>query len=247
MKKIMLSTAIIVSLFASQSYADGWSYADPNGPEKWASLAPENTLCGSGKNQSPVDIDRKKTANIQTAGIKFNYGMTLPETITNTGNLLQISTRGWAKITVDGIEFALSTIDLHIPSEHTVDGKHYPMEIEFIHRSKDGQIAVVSRMAIPGRPDRTLRKIMENLPMKAGQTEKLSPTALKNAEMKKKYGNYYRYNGSLTTPPCTEGVRWFIMKQPLTVSKEQYEKLKKAMPQDNNRPAQALNARKVLQ
>ena len=247
MNKIILSTAIIVSLFTSQSYAEDWSYSDTNAPEKWASLAPENTLCGSGKNQSPVDIDTKKTGNIQTSGIKFNYGMTLPETITNTGNFIQIKTRGWAKIKADGIEFKLKTIDFHIPSEHTINGKHYPMEVQFVHESKGKQIAIVSRMAVPGRPDRTLRKLMESLPMEAGKTAKLAPSAMKSIEMKKKYGNYYRYNGSLTTPPCSEGVRWFLMKPTMSFSKEQYEKLKSAVKQDSNRPAQKLNARLILQ
>ncbi len=249
MNKLILSTAITISIFSTQGFASDWSYdSDSNaGPDKWASLAPENTLCSNGKNQSPVNIDTKKTANIQTAGIKFDYGMTLPETISNTGNMLQIKTGGWAKIKVDSIEFALQKIELHIPSENTIDGKHYPMEIEFIHQSKDKQIAIVSRMAVPGRPDRTLRKLMENLPMKAGETSKVSHNALKNTEMKKKYGNYYRYNGSITTPPCEEGVRWFIMKQPISFSKEQYETLKKAIPQDNNRPTQKLNARLILQ
>ena len=229
MKRIILLPIIISSIMISQVYAA------------------ETSLCNSGKNQSPVNIETKKTHQIETRGIKFNYGMTLPETITNTGKLIQIKTRGWAKINADNIEFELKNIDIHIPSEHTVDGKHYPMEMAFVHKSKAGETAIVSRMAIPGRPDRALRKLLENLPMKAGETAKLPPSSLKNMEMKKKYGNYYRYNGSLTVPPCDEGVRWFVMKKPMSFSKEQYEKLKKAVPKDNNRPTQDLNARLILQ
>ncbi len=211
------------------------------------SNAAENTLCTSGKNQSPVNIDSKKTSTNKSIGIKFNYDLTLPETITNTGHLIQVKTRGWAKIKVEGVEFVLKRLDFHIPSEHTIDGKHYPMEVQFVHKSADNQLAVVSRMAVPGRPDRTLRKLLENLPMQAGQTEKLAPNALKNIEMKKKYGNYYRYNGSTTASPCEEGVRWYILKTPMSFSKEQYEKLKSAVKEDNNRKIQDLNARIILQ
>jgi len=209
--------------------------------------ATENTLCTSGKNQSPVNVDTKKTGINRSTGIKFNYGLTLPETITNTGSLIQVNTRGWAKIKVEGIEFKLMHIDFHSPSEHTIDGKHYPMEVQFVHKSEDGQLAIVSRMAVPGRPDRTLRKLLEHLPMQAGQTEKLPSNALKNIEMKKKYGNYYRYNGSTTTSPCEEGVRWYLLRTPMSFSKAQYEALRSALKEDNNRAIQDLNARVILQ
>ncbi len=245
--KILTTTLLLTSLLLNQAYAAKWSYKDNTAPEKWASLSAENSLCGTGQNQSPLNIDTKKTANFATRGVKFNYGMTRPESITNTGNLIQVKTRGWANINVDDTEFKLIRIDFHIPSEHTIDGKHFPMELQFIHKSEKGKLAIVSKMAVPGRPDRALRRLFEKLPMKAGITENLPPNALKNIEMKKKYGNYYRYNGSLTTPPCSEGVRWFVMKSTMTFSKEQYEKLKLAVPQDNNRPLQALNARLILE
>ena len=226
--------------------AADWTLGKSAKTEK-SDKAPEFSFCDSGKNQSPVDIDSKKTSANKSIGIKFNYDLTLPETITNTGRLIQVNTRGWAKINVEGVEFALKRLDFHIPSEHTIDGKHYPMEIQFVHEGKDKQLAVVSRMAVPGRPDRTLRKLLENLPMQAGETEKLPPNALKNNEMKKKYGNYYRYNGSTTASPCEEGVRWYILKTPMSFSKEQYEKLKSAVKEDNNRAVQNLNARIILE
>lgn len=229
------------------SHAADWTLGNSKKADKEASLIQKNALCTNGKNQSPVDINTKKTSENKFIGLKFNYGLTLPETITNTGSLIQVNTRGWAKINVEGVEFALKRLDFHIPSEHTIDGKHYPMEIQFVHEAEDKQLAVVSRMAVPGRPDRTLAKLLENLPMQAGQTEKLPANALKNIEMKKKYGNYYRYNGSTTTAPCEEGVRWYVLKTPMSFSKEQYEKLKSAVKADNNRAVQALNARMILE
>ena len=232
--------AIIIS---HASNAADWTLGKKDKPDK----ATEYSLCDSGKNQSPVDIDSKKTSANKSVGIKFNYDLTLPETITNTGRLIQVNTRGWAKLNVEGVEFALKRLDFHIPSEHTIDGKHFPMEVQFIHEGKDKQIAVVSRMAVPGRPDRTLRKLLEYLPTQAGETEKLPPNALKNIEMKKKYGNYYRYNGSTTASPCEEGVRWYIFKTPMSFSKEQYQKFQSAVKEDNNRAVQDLNARIILE
>jgi len=246
-KTIVYLAGIICGLSCSVTSAAEWAYKETKGPEKWADLAPEYSICGSGKNQSPINIDTKKAINIEAAGIKFNYGLTLPETITNTGNLIQVNTRGWAKLNVDDIEFKLQHLEFHIPSEHTIDGKHFPMEIQFIHESEGGQTAIVSRMAIPGRPDRALRKLFEKLPMQAGETEKLSGNALRNIEMKMKVSNYFYYNGSMTTPPCSEGVRWYLMKAPMTFSKEQYNQLKSAVEQDNNRPVQTLNARMILE
>jgi len=240
------------SLFAN---SPEWTYekdsTSTKNPEKWGSLSPEYSLCSTGKNQSPVNLDSKKSLNVQTKGIKFNYGLITPKTIQNNGKLIQVfidaKSENAANINVDGITFNLTHLDIHIPSEHTLDEKHYPMEIEFIHKSKDNQLAIVSRMVVPGRPDRTLRKLLEHLPMQAGESKPLPKNALRNTELKKKFANYYRYSGSSTSPPCSEGVYWFIMKQPMTISKKQYEKFKTAIKQDNNRPLQPLNARMILE
>ncbi len=239
-----------VSSFAEQTNQAQWSYQDEaTKADKWADLSPEYARCSKGKNQSPINIDSKKSLNVMTRGIKFNYGLIVPKSIRNTGKLIQVivdnSHENPANIKVDGIKFELLRLDIHIPSEHTLDDKHYPMEIEFVHKSKAGQFALVSRMVVPGRPDRTLRKLLQQLPMQKGEAA-LAANALRNSEMKKKYANYYRYSGSLTTPPCSEGVRWFIMKQPMTFSKQQYEKFRAAVKQDNNRPLQKLNARLIL-
>ena len=247
MRKTKLS--ILLFLFTtSVSHAAEWSYKGATGPEKWGHLAPENSLCETGKNQSPINIDPKKITDVETRGVKFNYGHLTPETITHTGNLIRVKVGSGANIKVsDGTEFELKYLDFHIPSENTLEGKHFPMEIQFVHQNAAGQQAIVSRMVVPGRPDRTLRKLMANLPFQAGESRPLPDNALRNLEMKKKLGNYYRYSGSLTTPPCAEGVYWFVMKDHLTHSKEQYEAFRAALKEDNYRPVQKLNARLILE
>lgn len=209
-------------------------------------LSAESSVCNSGKNQSPINIDAKTALNFQKKGLKFNYGRLDPKKITNTGSQLQIDVAEGASIKVDGIEFGLTHLSFHIPSEHTYNGHHFPMEIQFVHQSNDNQLAMVSMMVGTGKSSRTLAKLQQQLPMKAGESKSLTANALRNLERKQRVANYYRYNGSLTTLPCTEGVRWFIMNNPLTLSKPHFQQFRQAIQQDNNRPVQALNARIVL-
>ncbi len=210
-----------------------------------------SNLCTSGKNQSPVNIDSTKATTIMNRlrmGLKFNYGKLIPEDIVNTGNGLRLHVGEGANIQIDGKTFALKYLDFHMPSENTVNKKHFPMEIEFYHEGDDKQpAAIVSMMVIPGKADRTLRKLLKQLPDKKGEAKPLAANTLKSLEMKKKLANYYRYSGSVTTAPCTEGVRWFILKQPLSLSDEQQQAFKAAIGKDNNRPVQPLNARQILE
>lgn len=231
-----------------------WSYQGSTAPEHWSDLSPDNHLCTTGKNQSPINIDSKKTLyapNRQQRGLKFNYGLIPSATISNTGHGIRIdigsNNNRSANIKLDGVTFELKHLDIHMPSENTVNNKHFPMEIQFVHKSKDQQSAIVSLMYIPGKSDRTLRKLLKQLPQQPGESIALAANALKIFEVKKKVANYYRYDGSLTQPPCSEGTRWLIMKQPLTLSNEQQQQFKVVIKQDNNRPIQKINARKVME
>jgi len=250
MKNIILlvCTSLIFGMPSLLSAGNAeWSYSGDTGPQYWASLSPEYALCGSGKNQSPINIDEKIALNAQEKGIKFNYGLITPETINNTGKYIQINVGPGANIKVDGNQFELKHLDFHMPSENTVNGKHFPMEIQFIHESKKKDLAIMSTFVVPGNPDRTLSKLLKQLPLKAGESRPLAPNSFRNIEMKKKLAGYYRYSGSLTSPPCTEGVHWFIMKQLMTMTNSQQQKFKAAIKQDNIRPVQPLNARIVIQ
>lgn len=249
MKKIIvpLITAFMVSIPMGLSADNShWSYSDKTAPTYSASLSDHNSLCNSGKNQSPIDIDTKRAVNAGKRGLKFNYGRLDPKHIFNTGKQLQLNVAQGANIKVDGIEFELKHLSFHTPSENTYNKQHFPMEIQFIHQSKDHQLAIVSLMVTWGKSSRTLVKLQQQLPMNTGESKQLTTNALRNLERKQKVANYYRYNGSLTTPPCTEGVRWFIMNQPLKISKQHYQSFRQAMKHNNNRPIQELNARLIL-
>lgn len=246
---LTLFTSLILGISTNLSANDiAWSYnGNKTGPDNWSSLSPNYALCNSGKSQSPVNIDLEKTVNTQNKGIKFNYGLITPSSIKNTGKHIQIDVGAGTNIKVGGLVFELKNLTFHTPSEHTVNNKHFPMEIQFIHESKEQELAVVSMMVVPGKADRTLKKLLKHLPMNAGESKALPANALRSVEMKKKLGNYHQYGGSITTPPCNEGVRWFIMKNPLTLSTDQQQAFKNATNQNNNRPIQDLNARMITE
>ena len=248
MKHSILSVATVLVFGVSTALsadAAKWSYAGETGPENWATLSADYALCGSGKSQSPINIDPKTVMAAQNRSIKFNYGHITPETIHNTGNFIQVDVGAGTNINVDGSQFELKHLQIHMPSENTYNNEHFAMEIEFVHENKEKQLAYVSMMADVGKANRTLTKLLQQVPMQAGESKALAPNSLRNMEMKKRLANYYRYNGSMTTPPCTEGVRWFILKQPLTLSAEQQQKFKQVIKQASNRPIQDLNARIV--
>lgn len=239
--------ALAVLISSTHLLAEEWSYQGDTGPAHWGTLSDDAQVCASGKNQSPVNIETAKAMNANLQPIKFNYGMLMPHEIVNTGKIIRIDLGMGSEVVADDQAFELKFFDFHVPSETTVNGKSFPMEALFHHETKDGEVAIVSMMFVPGEADHTINKLWEQLPMEAGKSERLSAKALRPIEMTQKLDSYYRYNGSLTTPPCTEGVRWFVLKQPMKVSNAQLAKIKKALKTPNNRPVQALNARMIFE
>lgn len=223
-----------------------WTYSGNEGPEFWGDLSENYTSCKTGRNQSPVDI-KGSLLDAELPAIAFKYNMLTPSTIINNGHTVQVNMWSGGEITVDNIKFKLKQFHFHTPSENKINGQSFPLEAHFVHLSDDNKIAVVAILFSPGADDATLTNLWKTLPMEKGDESKIDSHSLKPLEMEAKLSNYYRFNGSLTTPPCTEGVRWIVMKQPFHVSKQQVEKLQKALKQPNNRPVQPLNARVIIE
>jgi len=222
-----------------------WSYSGKEGPEFWGELSKDYKTCKIGSNQSPIDI-KGSLLDANLPPIKFKYNMLTPGTVKNNGHTVQVDMWSGGVITVDDIEFKLKQFHFHTPSENKINGQSFPLEAHFVHLSEKNEIAVVAILFSPGVDDPTLKNLWEKLPMNAGDSVKAESDAMKRLEFEGDLKNYYRFNGSLTTPPCTEGVRWIVMKQAFSVSKEQVEKLQQALKQANNRPVQPLNARVIL-
>lgn len=239
------SFLIAISLFASaNAYSSNdvhWGYTGKQGPDHWATLSPENSAC-SGKNQSPIDLSRFVDADLPP--IEFNYSAGAYE-ILNNGHTVQINYKKGSSIKLDGKTFNLLQFHFHTPSENHIMGHEYPLEAHLVHASKDGELAVVAVMFEKGDTNPTLQKVWSKMPVHKGDHFKLSEVAtVKN--LLPKSTDYYRFNGSLTTPPCTEGVRWIVMQQPVNASPEQIKQFAHALHGPNNRPVQQMHARTVL-
>ncbi|MCW8929755.1 MAG: carbonic anhydrase family protein [Gammaproteobacteria bacterium] len=238
---VLTSSAVIASETGGHAK---WSYSGATGPSHWGDLSPEFGLCKQGKNQSPIDISTAIDAKLPP--VKFDYAMLVPENIVNTGHSIQVNVRSGGSIKVNDDEFFLKQFHFHSPSENMIDHVSYPLEAHFVHANEKGDLAVVAVLYQPGAMDNlALNALIKHLPMKTGDSNRLSATDTQLFERKKSVKNYFNYNGSLTTPPCTEGVRWLVMQSRPGLSERQLLAFQKALKQPNNRRVQPLNARIV--
>ncbi len=220
-----------------------WSYSGPGGPEHWGELAKEFSTCTTGKNQSPVNLTGMIDGKL--AEIKVNYKAGGNE-IVNNGHTIQVNYEPGSTINVSGHTFELEQFHFHTPSENTIEGHSYPMEAHFVHADPDGNLAVIAVMFNEGKANTGLEKVWARMPEQAGDHQALESVVDAGILLPQQH-DYYRFNGSLTTPPCSEGVWWLVMKQVDTASKEQIEKFAHTMHHPNNRPLQAINARMILE
>lgn len=239
---LITSTSILHA--EASNKAPQWSYSGATGAEHWGDLSPDFATCKTGKNQSPINIDNT-VVEADLTPIQFKYNMLTADKIVNTGHSIQVNMWSGGSITVDDQIFDLKQFHFHTPSENTINGRNAPLEAHFVHLNKAGEIAVVAMLFEPGASDRTLANLIQSMPLASGQANKLASHALKNMEGEFKSSDYFRFNGSLTTPPCTEGVRWIVMRKPMTISDSQLLAFQKALKHPNNRPVQPLNARVV--
>jgi len=228
----------------SQNDHAKWSYSGDTGPSHWGDLSSEYSTCKQGKNQSPVDISKAIEAKLKP--IKFDYAMLVAENIVNTGHSIQVNIRSGGSIKIDDEKFILKQFHFHTPSENKIDHTTYPLEIHFVHASENNELAVVAVLYQPGAMDNlALIPLIKNLPMKAGDSNRLSASDTELFERNKSVKNYFSFNGSLTTPPCTEGVRWIVMQSRPSLSRRQLVAFQRAIQRPNSRPVQPLNARIV--
>lgn len=244
MKKTLVAMSLLLASSTSfaAEHAVHWDYSGDKGPENWASLTPEFGAC-TGKNQTPVNLTGFIKADLKP--LKFNYKVGGSQ-ILNNGHTVQVVYDAGSSMVIDGVEYALKQFHFHAPSENEIKGQSYPLEGHFVHADKDGNLAVVAVMFKEGKENPALSKLWAHLPMNAGEKIALSP-AHNALDLFPQNHAYYRFNGSLTTPPCSEGVRWFVMKKPVFASKAQIEAFTKAMGHPNNRPLQPINARVILE
>jgi carbonic anhydrase len=255
-KKLLLASALLYTslLHAEHSKAAiklehnkhsdviHWGYEGAGSPSHWAEIDQKSFMCAKGNNQSPINLSGFTESELPA--ISFNYALASTE-ILNNGHTIQANIKEGSSITLDGIRFNLKQFHFHTPSENNINGKSFPLEAHFVHASKEGKLAVVAVMFEKGVENKALTELWAKMPQKTGDSHTIDAKHL-NALLPKDR-DYYRFNGSLTTPPCTEGVRWLVMKKSISLSSKQIETFKKVMHEHNNRPLQDTNARLILQ
>ena len=232
---------------ASHGALPHWSYAGEQGPLSWGDLSPEFAPCKTGTRQSPIDIPAREV-DVDRSGhaLEFSYRSPLPLQIFNNGHTVQVQNGGRLAIRVGEEEWKLVQLHFHSPSEHAIDGKLYDMEMHLVHANEHGELSVVGLLFKRGKENKALAEVFEHMP--AEVTKEAEPVAGASVDLAKVLPPkpaYYAYSGSLTTPKCTEGVHWYVLKPIAEISDVQLQKFRMATHGDTNRPVQPLGARKV--
>ncbi|MCF8208617.1 MAG: carbonic anhydrase family protein, partial [Rhodoferax sp.] len=220
-----------------------WSYEGATGPQAWGQLKPEFNVCAIGKRQSPINIDDSNTLQGPAEPLQFSYTPS-NASVVNNGHTIQVDLQGDNLLTVRGSRYRLLQFHFHTPSEEQINFKRSVMVAHLVHKNDEGQLAVVAVLMEPGTTNPLIDKVWTYMPLDTGDRVRMPPELLNLSELLPKDQRYYQFMGSLTTPPCTEGVLWMVMKQAVPISKSQYRLFTQLYP-NNARPIQPANGRPI--
>lgn len=218
-----------------------WSYEGDGNPEKWGELQSDFKMCQLGLEQTPIDLSNGIKGDV--GSVEYDY-RPLPLRIVNNGHTIQFNADPGSACVIGGTRHELLQFHMHHPSEHLLAGKGFDLECHFVHRSGAGALAVTGVFIRPGAANVALQTFFERMPAKAGP-EVRADSSIDIAGILPKSGGYFRYMGSLTTPPCSEGLTWTVHKEPVEASVEQIRKFASLFPK-NSRPLQKRNRRFVI-
>ncbi len=219
-----------------------WSYTGDTGPSHWGNLQPDFKVCQLGLEQTPVDL---------SGGIKGEPGnivldyKPLPLRILHNGHTIQVNAEPGCTCTIGGVTYNLLQFHLHHPSEHLLAGKSFAMECHFVHKAANGALAVVGVFINPGERNPALAPLFDAMPAREGPEVRVSGT-INPAALVPSEGGFFRYMGSLTTPPCSEGLTWTVYKQPIEASSDQIKQFATLFA-NNARPVQRPNRRFLIE
>jgi carbonic anhydrase len=232
-------------LLAACAHSSGggshWGYESADGPARWAALDPANAVCATGKEQSPIDLVGA-TRDPLLKGVDLHWR---PSNVTavDNGHTIQVEVPSDNTLAIDGKVYTLKQFHFHRASEHTLGGRAFPAEIHFVHVADDGKRAVLGVLVEEGSTNAALEALFAALPPKAGKRELAAPLDIEGILPLAR--GTYRYPGSLTRPPCTEGVSWLMLTAPTSMSAQQIAAVAARYP-NNHRPVQPLGARHLI-
>lgn len=264
-KRILIVSAVVFSQFAYAELNDAavkvqWGYKGNTGPIHWGELSSDFAVCSSGKTQSPIDIPRKTMKQIESLEIHYEPAPLVimddgptelmigkNQTIINDGHGIQVNFKAADKefITFNQQQYHLVQFHFHSPSENAWHGQAFPLEVHFVHQGPDGQLAVIGVFIKGGASNPAIEKIVSHLPSEEGKAFPIKDEAINPLDLLPSDRRLYSFAGSLTTPPCSEGVHWFMMAEPITATPAQIVELRKAAGGVNARPIQPLHGRVI--
>jgi carbonic anhydrase len=238
-------TAIMAAIVpASAEHKQHWPYSGESGPSHWAELDAKNAACAEGKSQSPIDIRTQDVEPTPLPKLMFDYRPG-PLHIIDNGHSVQIDVEPGSMLRIGDTRYQLVQFHFHHPSEELLNGKPSEMVVHLVHRTAEGKLAVVAVLLRSGEPNATVEALWSHLPRQKEQEAVFKDVIIDPAGLLPADRSYFTYTGSLTTPPCSEGVHLVVFKSPSTVSKTELAAYAKIYPNDA-RPVQKLNGRRVL-
>ena len=223
--------------------APHWTYEGAEGPNDWGKLDPRFAACSNGHKQSPIDIKNAKKADLPP--LKFDYNPVALNIIDN-GHTIQINYAPGSTLTVGDKTYALQQFHFHHPSEEHISGQGFDMVAHLVHADADGHLAVVAVLLKKGPSNPFLNSVWTNIPTERGKAVDVSSVSLNVKDLLPPDHGYFTFAGSLTTPPCSEGVTWYVLKNQSSLSAEQLAAFAKIYPL-NARPVQPSNNREILE
>ncbi len=228
-------------LSPAHGYEMHWGYEGAEGPSHWGDIKPEFATCKTGTHQSPINIVGAQRAELPP--LKFDY-RPVPLDVVNNGHTIQVNVEAGSTFATGDRVYRLVQWHFHAPSEHRVKGRHHDLEVHFVHMDSERNIAVAAVFFDAGRESRALAPIWSRLPEKEGRAVRDTNTVVDLMTLLPADRSYYTFESSLTTPPCTEGVKWFVLKHPLELSAAQLARFAR-LYRHNERPLQPLNGRLI--
>ncbi|MEN7528563.1 carbonic anhydrase family protein [Cupriavidus sp. DL-D2] len=232
---LLLATALSAT---AAEHGTKWSYTGDQGAEHWGDLSPSFKACKDGKAQSPIDIQNARPGKLPP--LAFHYPASAA-TVINNGHTIQVGPHAGGNAKLPSGVYQLLNFHFHTPSEMTVDGRAYPLSAHLVHRDAAGRLAVVGVLFEEGAENKALESIFQVMPEKGAAPVPLNET-FSPADLLPEDLSYVAFDGSLTTPPCSEGVHWHVLKTPVQVSAAQIQAFRKLYPM-NARPVQPMHDR----
>jgi len=238
-----LMLLLAAPLFAQHHESGHWGYDGAEGPSHWAEMNPEFAVCGSGHHQSPIDIRNARKADLPPIQVSYQPS---PLHIIDNGHTIMINYAPGSFIRVGEKQYALKQFHFHRPSEERINGKTHDMSLHLVHADEQGNLAVVAVLLERGSDNPLVHELWSDLPKEKEHQEQLDNVQINAKALLPSDLSYYTFPGSLTTPPCTENVTWFVLEKPVTVSAEEIQRFEKLYPH-NARPTQPLYDRVVME